>query len=344
MSGMAVLSVVGLVVVLVLMTVFLLLRQLLGGGAWCVYAPRLDGKVALVTGSTSGIGFSVATALARLGATVVLANRSIERNRLAAAAIQAAAPAARVECLTLDLSDLRSVEACAEAFQQRHSVLNILVCNAAAMGAQKPQTAQGLEWHFGVNAFGHFRLVQRLLPALERGAAAETSDGGGSSSSSSNNGNGHRHSRVIFTASLAHRTVSNVDLDAVLLPTPSDPQQSFRCYGMSKLAAVFYVAELQRQVGARGVLAMCADPGVARTRITEHSFPSWVHGLWNILPLAANPDEAAQTVLHCALAPQASLIPAGYYYNCRAVRPSKAALNGASARRLWDWCFAHESL
>ena len=128
--------------------------------------PNQRGKVAVVTGGNSGIGYEAALALAGKGARVILAVRSAEKGQAAVTAIQRAHPGAQAEVMALDLSNLESVRRFAETFLQRFETLPLLINNAGVMALPYTRTADGFEMQFGTNHLGHFALTGLLMPAI----------------------------------------------------------------------------------------------------------------------------------------------------------------------------------
>lgn len=151
---------------------------------------QLEGRTAIVTGANSGIGRVTALELGKLGARLVLAGRSEERTRPVVDAIRAAG--GQAEFVPLDLGDLASVRACAEAFLARDVPLALLVNNAGLAGA-RGKTKDGFEIAFGTNHLGPYLLTRLLLPALERAGDA----------------------RVVHVASVGHYRASGIDWGAV---------------------------------------------------------------------------------------------------------------------------------
>ena len=129
--------------------------------------PDQTGRVAIVTGANTGIGYETARALAHKGADVTLACRSREKGEAAAARIVAEAPKGRVSFAALDLADLESVRGFANAFNAATSRLDMLILNAGVMVPPESKTAQGFELQFGVNHLGHFALTGALLPLVQ---------------------------------------------------------------------------------------------------------------------------------------------------------------------------------
>lgn len=205
------------------------------------------GRVAIVTGANSGIGFETALGLAEKGATVIMACRNLDKANPKADEIRAAHPGAKVEVMELDLSDLDSVRRFSEAFHARHSRLDLLINNAGIMVPPYGKTAQGFETQFGVNHLGHFALTGQLLDLI-------TSTPG---------------SRVVTVSSVAHY-MGRVDFSDLHWEKGYKAQAA---YGQSKLANLLFTYELQRRLSAAGkdTLAVAAHPGWTETNLQEHA-------------------------------------------------------------------------
>ena len=247
----------------------------------------------LITGANSGIGRATAVALAKSGATVLLACRSAEATR---PVLDEIGPQA--EHIPLDLADLRSVRACAEQFLARDEPLDVLVNNAGVAG-QKGVTAQGFELTFGVNHLGHFLLTTLLLDRLAAGG-------------------GDRPARVVNVSSNAHLGAKGVDFDAVRRRTRSFG--GLREYQVSKLCNVLFTQELARRVDADRVATYAVHPGVVASNI-------WRHVPWPIRPLAkrfmTDATTGAETSIHCATSPDVDDLSGRYFEKCeeRAASP-----------------------
>jgi NAD(P)-dependent dehydrogenase (short-subunit alcohol dehydrogenase family) len=256
-------------------------------------APRLDGKSAIVTGATGGIGYETALGFARQGATTILAARNAQKGAQAVARIRQAVPGASVRFEPMDLASLASVAAFAAA---QPAVIDILVNNAGVMGfPTRQRTKDGFEQQIGVNYLAHFALTARLLPAL---CAAP-------------------QGRVVSVASLAHRRAS-LDLDDLQSERAYNPM---RAYGQSKLAELVFALELHRQARRNGwaVSSMAAHPGWASTDIIGNGMGAGgglaglkagliatVFGL-----VAQSAHDGALPSLYAATAPEAK--SGGYY-------------------------------
>lgn len=282
--------------------------------------PPQHGRTAIVTG-TGGLGFEDALALARAGASVVVAGRDRAKGDTALARIRAAVPAADVRFEELDLARLASIEAFAARIAERHDKIELLINNAGVMVPPRREvTADGFELQLGTNHLGHFALTARLLPVLGKGA------------------------RVIALSSVAAQAGS-IDLDDL---NATRSYAAMRAYSQSKLACLMFAFELQRRSDAQGwgILSIASHPGVARTDLL-HNGPGRrsIHGLVRtLLPFLFQPaDRGALPTLYAASAPEAA--GGGYYgpdgmagvrgYPAPAAVPPQA-LDQAMAARLWQ--------
>lgn len=205
--------------------------------------PRLDEKLALVTGANRGLGLEISAGLAAAGATVVMACRDGGKARAALEEVRRRVPGARLESMTLDLSGLASVRRFAQEFAARFPRLDILCNNASAILVPQGKTRDGFETHLGVNHLGHFALTGLLLEPLQAAPAG----------------------RIVNTSSSAHRLTKGLDLDD--LDYQRRPYKEMDAYGRSKLAALLYTSELDRrlrQAGSR-IVAAAAHPGWSYT-------------------------------------------------------------------------------
>ena len=203
--------------------------------------PDLQGRTALITGATRGIGLETAKVLASRGAAVLLGARNRTRGAAARAQVRGQAPRAEVVVVPLDLADLASVEQAAAMIAADHPKLDILCNNAGVMGTPLRRTADGFELQFGTNHLGHFALTGRLRPQLLAAPAA----------------------RVVTVASQNHR-MGRLDLDNL------DGRAGYRrwqAYGQSKLANLLFAFELHRRAegASLGFVSVAAHPGYAGT-------------------------------------------------------------------------------
>ena len=270
-------------------------------------APSLAGRVALITGANTGIGLATARELARRGAQVFIACRSAERAQPALEQIRSASPAAQVEPLSLDLGDFASVRQCAASFLARKLPLHLLINNAGLAGT-RGVTASGFELAFGVNHMGHFLLTQLLHERLLASAPA----------------------RVVTVASRAHIRTDGIDWEAVRQPTRT--RTAIAEYAVSKLANVWFSAELGRRLAGTGVSTYALHPGVVASDV-------WRSVPWPIRPLLKlrmiDTEEGARTSLHCATAPEIAQESGLYYDKCKQRTPSTLGRDLPLAAELW---------
>jgi len=273
----------------------------------------LDGRIALVTGASTGIGRVTARELAREGACVFLACRSEARARPVIDEIRRLTGRDAAFYLELDLADSASVRRCAEHFLRRALPLHLLVNNAGLAGA-RGLTRDGFEMAFGVNHLGHFLLTRLLLPRLQASAPA----------------------RVVTVASKAHVRAPAVDWEALRRPTHSF--SGIGEYASSKLANILFGAELARRLAGSGVASYTLHPGVVDTEVWR-ALPRLLRPLLRLRGLLS-PEDGARTTLHCALRAPASESGA-YYDRCRPCLPSAMARDPQLAAELWrrseDW-------
>lgn len=234
-----------------------------------------EGRVAIVTGANSGIGYETARALAEKGAEVIMACRSNERGQKAFNQIKAKNPSANVKLMQLDLSSLDSVRQFASKFREQYNHLDLLINNAGVMAIpQRQETADGFEMQFGTNHLGHFALTGLLIDMILNTPNA----------------------RVVTVSSGVHYfgRIHFADLNAEKSYKPQ------AAYAQSKLANLLFTYELQRRFEKAGAkaLAVAAHPGWTESNLQVHSpFIQFLNPF-----LAQQPDMGALPTLYAATA------------------------------------------
>ncbi len=204
----------------------------------------LSGKRILVTGASAGLGVETARALASRGAQVVGAARDLAKAQSATQAVRdQAALGGSLELVELDLANLASVRACADALLAEGKPFDIIIANAGVMAPPLGRTADGFETQFGTNHLGHFVLVNKLASLLKPGA------------------------RVVALSSSGHR-FADVNLDDPNFETSE--YTPFGAYGRSKTANALFAVEFDRRHKDRGVRATAVHPGGIHTELGRH--------------------------------------------------------------------------
>jgi NAD(P)-dependent dehydrogenase (short-subunit alcohol dehydrogenase family) len=299
--------------------------------------PDLVGRTAIVTGANSGLGLVTARELARRGATVTMACRSLDRGRAAADAVRAALLGSTadqdvdidIDVAAIDLASLESVRAFAATWIASHTTpIDILVNNAGVMAVPRSITVDGFERQFATNHLGHFALTGRLLDRFAPDA------------------------RIVTVSSIVSR-YGQLDIDrpgALRAEGSYDPR---RAYARSKLANLVFAFELQRRAERAGhsLRSIAAHPGYAATELAANGPGSGTSAISTVVRrvmragemlFAQSADAGALPQLYAATAPDAvggSFIGPGGMGGLRGapvtVVPSAAALDEETARRLW---------
>jgi NAD(P)-dependent dehydrogenase (short-subunit alcohol dehydrogenase family) len=277
--------------------------------------PDQRGRVAVVTGANTGLGFETAKALAGRGATVVLAVRDVEKGKQAAARFGSGAD---VTVQELDLTSLESVRAAAAELHDTLPKIDLLINNAGVMYTPRQTTRDGFELQFGTNHLGHFALTGLLLDLL---LPVEGS-------------------RVVTVASIAHDIRAAIHFDDLQWENSYDRMAA---YGQAKLANLMFAYELQRLLAPHGTTAsIAAHPGVARTELMRNS-PAVARALFPLASLfTQNSERGALPILRAATDPGAL---GGQYYgpdgrngfrgHPQVVASSPQSYDLATQQRLW---------
>jgi retinol dehydrogenase-12 len=270
----------------------------------------MQGKICLITGATSGIGFVTAQALAHQGATVVLVGRNPERAAAAVSSIQQATGNPHVACLMADLSVQDQVRQLAVEFQRRFARLDVLLNNAGAFFSRRSLSVDGLEMTLALNHLAYFLLTHLLLDTLNATPAA----------------------RIVNVASDAHR---NAQFDF------TDPQgrqnyRGWRAYSQSKLANLLFTYELARRLATTDTTANAVHPGFVATRFGHNNRGLVGLFVWLAQFTALSPEQGAETLIHLATSPDAARVTGMYFVKKQPVGSSTASYDATAAQRLWQ--------
>jgi NAD(P)-dependent dehydrogenase (short-subunit alcohol dehydrogenase family) len=283
--------------------------------------PDQSGRVAIVTGSNTGLGYETARVLADRGAHVVLAVRDVEKGQAAAAKILGISPRADLKVQPLDVSSLQSVRTAADELKAAYPRIDLLINNAGVMYVPKREpTEDGFEMQFGTNHLGPFALTGLLLDHL---LPVEGS-------------------RVVMVASVAHKIRAGIHFDDLQWERSYD---RVAAYGQSKLANLLFTYELQRRLAAKQepTIALAAHPGFSNTELMRH-LPGPLQPAWKLLaPLVTN--SAQMGALPTLLAATSPTAQGGQYYgpdsigevmgHPKLVTSTKQSHDEALQKRLW---------
>ena len=278
---------------------------------------NLKGKRILVTGVSAGLGVETARSLAAHGAHVIGAARDLAKAETATAQVRsdAAANGGSFELVELDLANLKSVRACADALLAKGEPFDVVIANAGVMATPFGHTADGFETQFGTNHLGHFVLVNRIARLIRSGG------------------------RLINLSSAGHR-FSNVDLeDPNFERTPYEP---FVAYGRSKTANILFAVAFDKRHRDRGVRAAAVHPGGIRTELARYMDSSQLQKLMDRISQELGeegkafqwktiPQGAATSVWAAVVAP-ADEIGGRYCENCHVghIVPDHVTINAVT--------------
>lgn len=283
-----------------------------------------EGRVALVTGANSGLGYYTALGLAAKGAEVIMACRNLEKGEAALAGIKKEYPDALLKLKQLDLADLSSVRTFAEEVSKEYKRIDLLINNAGLMAIPYRKTAEGFEMQFGVNHLGHFALTGLLIDLISDTPEA----------------------RVVNVSSNAHY-MGRIRFDDL---NWEKKYSRWGAYGMSKLANLMFTMELQERLETSGskVLVVAAHPGYADSKLIEKG--AEMNGRRALVKLsrfvnrifAQSTEMGALPTLYAATSPE--VVPGGYYgpggwrelkgYPTQ-VSPGKKQMDTEAQKKLW---------
>lgn len=272
---------------------------------------RMQGRVCLVTGSSSGIGKVTARALASMGATVVLLCRNRAKGEAVQAEIKAASSNTQVHLLVADLSELAEVRRAAQEFKQNYPQLHVLINNAGGMNAEREVTLEGLEATFVTNYLAPFLLTELLLDVLQASAPA----------------------RIINVSAPAHK-IGKIDFTNL---QGEHRYNALKAYAQAKLAQIYFTYELAERLKGTGVTVNALDPGHVVT-----NFNSSTEGLLHLIAEmiyrfdGISAEQGAQTSLYLATSPDVEGVSGKYFANCQQRPSSKRSYDVSVRQRLWN--------
>ncbi|HYM16473.1 MAG TPA: SDR family oxidoreductase, partial [Dehalococcoidia bacterium] len=262
------------------------------------------------TGASNGIGKATASALAAMGARVVLVCRDRARGEAARAEIAREAASDAVELEIADLSSQAEIRGLASRMAVAHPRIDVLVNNAGAVNTVRTTTVDGLETTFAVNHLAYFLLTNLLLEQIRAAGRG----------------------RIVNVSSRAHMG-ARIDFDDL---QGARRYGGMRAYGQSKLANVLFTYELARRLAGSDVTANCLHPGVVATGFGHNNPGLLKFAVSMIRPFVLDAGRGAETSVYLAASAEVAGVTGQYFAKCKAVRSSPASYDTATAARLWQ--------
>lgn len=268
----------------------------------------LVGRVCVVTGATRGLGLATSTALAGMGAHVILLGRDRERGERAAQRVrEAAAPGAGASFVSLDLASLASVLAAAAEIASKHDAVHVLVNNAGVHLRSRRESTDGFEMTWAVNHLGPFLFTNQMLPQLRAA----------------------REARIVTVTS---RFAILGRVKPAVLGTPR-ASSGLRGYCDTKLANILFTVELARRLEGSGVTANCVHPGLVATDLMRE-WPRWMRKTWDWSLRTL--EDGAWPIVRLASSPSVAGVSGRYFVRERRASVPRGARGARVARELWE--------
>jgi NAD(P)-dependent dehydrogenase (short-subunit alcohol dehydrogenase family) len=271
----------------------------------------MKGKIVLVTGSSSGIGFETAKALAQQGAEVILVARSEEKLKEAAAVIKAATGNDKLKYYTADFSSQKSIRELAAKVKKDYTKLDVLVNNAGGVFPEFKLSEDGLEMTIATNHFAYFLLTNLLLDLLKKADSA----------------------RIVNVASGSHYQ-GKIDFESF------KKKKSYfimKAYGQSKLANVLFTKELAERLKGTRITVNCVHPGFVHTGIGTKGVTGVVKFIWTFFSRLGglSAEEGAKTSVYLASSSAVNGVTGKYFDKCKPKEESKLAKDINLQHELW---------
>lgn len=272
----------------------------------------MKGKICMVTGANSGIGFHTALSLARLSAEVIMVCRNPEKGSLAREEIMEESGNHQVHLVIADLSSQAEIRRLAEEFKQSFPRLDVLINNAGIALNKRRETADGLEMILAVNHLAPFLLTGLLLESIQAAAP----------------------SRIINVSSFAHAWTDRIAFEDLQSEDNFSPT---RVYAQSKLALLMFSYELARRLEGSRITVNVLNPGMLRTNLGGDVTGPYRVLRWLLLGvLGAEPAKGAQTSIYLASSDEVEGITGKYFSKGKLKKSTKASYDRDAWVRLWE--------
>ena len=272
-------------------------------------------KIVLITGANRGIGKETTRALAKKGATIIMACRHLEKAESVGEMIQIESKNPHIEVMRLDLTSLESIRNFTREFKARYQKLDVLINNAGVFCMRREETEEGFELTIGVNHLGHFLLTHELMPLLEKTPEA----------------------RIINLSSNAHYSA---DLDLGDLHFKKRKYSGIKAYGSSRLTTVFFTQELAERLKEKNITVNALHPGHVDTNmwdlwgVERKWYQSIIHRMIKLFLISA--EEGAQTSIYLASSVEVKRITGKYFAKKKIKAASKKCADIKLQKELWQ--------
>ncbi|RUS45691.1 SDR family oxidoreductase [Cohnella sp. AR92] len=267
----------------------------------------MTGKIGLVTGANSGIGFATAEGLAKQGARVVMVSRDAERGEEARRQLVRRTGNANIDLLVADLSSQQEIRRLARQFEERYDKLDVLVNNAGGVFAKKEMSADGYEMTFAVNYLAPFLLTHLLLDRLKASGAG----------------------RIVNVASIMQAKRFQPDESA-------QPRRysSMTAYKEAKVAVLMMTYTLAERLAGSGITVNALHPGVIYTPQSARMAPAFARPLMKLF--MSTPEQGARMSLYMASSPDMNSVSGKFYAKGQARRTVPVSYDSKLQEELYN--------
>ncbi|KAL4232049.1 Dehydrogenase reductase SDR member 13 [Mactra antiquata] len=306
-------QVIGAVVVVGLIILKIYLISIKG---ICTSTVSLAGKITIVTGANTGIGFYTALDFAKRNARVILACRDIVKGEDAANKIIELTGNKNVVVMQCDLSKMKSVREFAAKINSKEPRLDILVNNAGMAGLPLTMTDEGFEVMWASNHFGHFLLTNLLLDLLKKS----------------------KPSRIVNVSSVAHTWSKGIDLDNMRAEKGEKHFSISGVYFASKLANILFTRELAERLKESDVTSYSVHPGIVSTEVWRNQRFQRAFFVYMLKFFMKSPEEGAQTTIYCSVSEEVEKDSGKYFMDCKEADNKSSILSKdmGLAKKLWE--------
>ena len=271
----------------------------------------MKGKLILITGANSGIGYQTTLALAKMNATIVMACRDQDKAKKAQEEIKQATGNNSIYQMHIDVSSQKSIDRFTREFTDRFTCLHVLINNAGAAYSRRQTTEEGNEKTIATNYLGPFKLTHNLLPMLRMKTP----------------------SRIINVSSGMHKT-GKVDWDDLMM---EKNYRSMQAYATSKLMLTAYTYALAERIQDTGVTANVVEPGFVATNLGANMGGFWDKLAFTLVrPMQITAERGAETSVWAATDPELETVTGKTFAKKKETESAPITHDKEFQDKLWD--------